>query len=106
MATNTTDLDSKTFNKFIKEGDCVVDFWAEWCGPCKIMGPIFEEGAKEFKGKVRFGKVDVDKNNELAQRFGVMSIPTTIFFKKGEQIDRFSGAVSKSALIKMIKEAF
>ncbi len=105
MKAYTTDLDSLSFNAFVKKGIVAVDFWAAWCGPCKISGPIFEDLASEFKGKVGFGKVDVDKNYELAQRFHVMSIPTLIFFKNGEQIERVVGALPKDVLKKKI-EAF
>ena len=102
MVVHTTDLDGKNFDTFVKKGICVVDFWAVWCGPCKISEPIFEALASEFKGRVGFGKVDVDKNYELAQRFRVMSIPTMIFFKNGEQVDRVIGALPKDVLKKKI----
>ena len=105
MGKNMIDLDKKNFNKFISDGIVVVDFWAAWCGPCKIMAPIFEEIANEMKGKVKFGKVDVDSESELAQRFQVMSIPTTIFFKDGEQVDRAVGAMPKEDLVEKIKDA-
>ena len=98
------ELDGKTFDDFIKKGIVVVDFWAAWCGPCKIMAPIFDEVAGEMKGKAKFGKVNVDEHNELAQQFDVMSIPTTIFFKDGEMADRDVGAMSKSELTKKIKD--
>lgn len=104
MGKNTTELDGKTFNDFIKKGIAVVDFWAVWCGPCKIMAPIFDEVAGEMKGKIKFGKVNVDEHNELAQQFDVMSIPTTIFFKDGEMVDREVGAMPKSELTKKIKD--
>ena len=98
------ELNSRDFDKFVKEDKVIVDFWAEWCNPCKIMAPIFEESAKEMKDKAKFGKVDVDENIELAQRFGVMSIPTTIFFRDGHQVDRVSGVLSKEDLAKRIRE--
>ncbi len=104
MGGNTVDLNADSFNDFIKKGIAVVDFWAEWCGPCKIMAPIFAEAAGEMKGKVKFGKVNVDENMELAQRFQVMAIPTTIFFKNGEQVERIVGAVYKEELVGKIKE--
>jgi len=96
------DLTSKNFNEFIKSGVSVVDFSAEWCSPCKILKPIFHAVAGEIKG-VKFGTVDIDKENDLAQRFGVMSVPTIIFFKKGEQIDMAVGALPKNELLKMVK---
>ncbi len=105
MEKNITDLGEKSFDKFVKEGRAVVDFWAEWCGPCKMMSPIFEDVASELKGKVKFGKVDVEKNQDLAQRFQVMSIPTLIFFDKGKQITRSTGVLSKAELIKKAQNA-
>ena len=104
MGKNTMDLDKKSFDAFVKKGICVIDFWAAWCGPCKMMEPIFDEVAEEMKGKVNFGRVDVDSNYELAQKFKVMSIPTTIFFKDGEIVDHDVGVVSKKELMKKIKE--
>lgn len=96
-------LTSKEFEGFIKSGFSVVDFYADWCGPCKIMTPILEEISEENKN-VKFGKINVDKENELAQEFEVMSIPTLIFFKGNEQIDRVTGLLEKEELVKMIKK--
>lgn len=104
MGKHTTDLSKKSFNEFIKKGMVVIDFWAAWCGPCKITAPIFEEVAEEMKGKVKFGKVDVDVNSDLAQRFQVMSIPTIIFFKDGEQVERVVGALYKEDLVEKIQD--
>lgn len=98
-------LDSESFDDFISKGNALVDFYADWCGPCKIMKPHFEKVAKETKN-VKFGKVDVDANQDLAQRFQVMSIPTTIFFKDGEQVERHSGALREDDLKEAIDEAF
>lgn len=106
MTENITVLDDKKFDEFIKKGNVVVDFYADWCGPCKIMAPHFEAAAEEMKGKVLFGKLDVDANTEIAQRFQVMSIPTTIFFKDGEQVDRTIGAIGKEEILEKIKESF
>jgi len=104
MGSNTTNLTSKNFDKFIKDDRAVVDFWAEWCGPCKTLGPIFDESANDMKDKAKFGKVNVDENSDLVQRFQVMSIPTLIFFRDGEQVDRVSGVLPKDDLIKRIKK--
>jgi len=98
-------LDSKNFDKFVKsETKVVVDFWAEWCGSCQMFLPIFEEVGKEMKDKAGFGKVNIDDGTELTERFQVMSIPVILFFKDGEQVDRVSGGISKTELIKKIKE--
>jgi len=96
-------LTSKEFDNFIKTGISVVDFYADWCSPCKIMEPILKELAEEEKG-VKFAKIDVDNEQELAQRFDVMSIPTLIFFNGKEQADRITGVVEKEELIKRIKK--
>ncbi len=95
-------LDSKSFDSFIKKGNAVVDFYADWCNPCKIMKPHFEKAAEKIKN-VHFGKVDVEENQNLAKKFGVMSIPTTIFFKNGEQVDRHTGALDFDELNERLK---
>ncbi len=82
----------------------VVDFWANWCGPCKMIGPIVEELAREYHGKVKIGKLDVDSNPRSASTYGVMSIPTLMFFKEGKVMDQVNGALSKSALKQKIEE--
>lgn len=76
----------------------VVDFWATWCGPCKMVGPIIEELAGDYEGKVVIGKCDVEESDELAAQFGVRSIPTILFFKGGELVDKFVGATNKETL--------
>ena len=76
----------------------VVDFWAPWCGPCRMVSPVIEQLAKELAGKVVFGKVNVDENPRIASAFGIQSIPTITIFKNGKAIDGFVGAVSKSQM--------
>ncbi len=76
----------------------LVDFYADWCGPCKMMGPVVEELAAEYDGKVKVGKINVDKEPELAQKYGVMSIPFFAFIKNGELVDQELGAVPKNRL--------
>ena len=76
----------------------VVDFWATWCGPCRMIAPIVEELAKEYDGKINVGKCDVEECDELAAEFGIRNIPTLLFFKNGQVVDKMVGAVSKAKL--------
>lgn len=81
----------------------LVDFWAEWCGPCKMMLPIVEEVSKEYEGKLIVAKVDVDSSPATAARFGIRNIPTILFFKNGEVVDKQVGAAPKTSLVEKIK---
>jgi thioredoxin len=96
MAIEITDAN---FNDILNEGKpLVVDFWAEWCGPCRMIAPVIEELSKEYEGKVNIGKLDVDNNNDVVSQFGIRNIPTILFFKDGKLTDKQVGAIQKSAL--------
>ena len=82
----------------------VIDFWAEWCGPCKMIGPIIEEVSEEYKSKVVVGKVDVDNNDEAATKYGIRNIPTILFIKNGEIVDKVVGVTPKELLIEKINQ--
>ncbi|MCF8060911.1 MAG: thioredoxin [Deltaproteobacteria bacterium] len=96
----------ETFENEIVNSDlpALVDFWAAWCGPCKMVGPVVEELAKEYEGKVKVAKMDVDQNRETPGRFGIRNIPTLIFFKGGEVANTIIGAQPKSAIEEEIKK--
>jgi len=97
------ELSAREFDDFIKGGLVFIDFYADWCMPCMMMVPILDEICKEFKGKIKFGKVDVSKNQELASKFGVSSIPNMILLKDGEVVEQFIGSLSKEELEKVFK---
>ena len=82
----------------------MVDFWAEWCGPCKMVGPVVEELSKEYAGKIKIGKMDVDQNQQTPAKFGIRSIPTLILFKDGEVVQTIVGAQPKSYLEEELKK--
>lgn len=86
-----------------REGLTVIDFWAEWCGPCRMISPIVEELSKEYTGKVLVGKVDVDSNPEISMKYGIRSIPTILFLKNGEVVEKHVGATTKQVLANKIE---
>jgi thioredoxin 1 len=106
MSEHVTSLTESTFDEEIAGASepLLVDFWAEWCGPCKIVAPVLDEIADENAGKIRIAKLNVDDNPGIAQRFGVMSIPTMIVFKDGEPAKRMVGAKGKGQLLQELSE--
>ena len=102
MAFELTDANFKE-NVLDKKGVVLVDFWAEWCGPCRMVGPIVDELATEFEGKALIGKVDVDTNPEVTMQYGVRSIPSIFIFKDGTLVDKHVGVATKQALTEKIE---
>jgi thioredoxin len=96
---------TKNFRQAVLNHDqpVVVDVWADWCGPCHMLAPQFDAAAKELEGKARFVKLDADKNQKLTRKYKVMALPSLLFFKDGELVDRTSGVVSKNAILKKVK---
>lgn len=102
MALEATD---GNFNEMVLQSDkpVIVDFWAEWCGPCRMVGPIVEEVGVEYEGKAVVAKVDVDSNPGITARYGIRNIPTILFFKNGEVADKQVGAVPKSTIVNKLE---
>ena len=97
-------VDDAGFEREVIQSDVpvVLDFWAEWCPPCRALAPTFEELAKQYAGRVRFLKLNVDENAEVPQRFGIKGIPTLVFFDGGREVERVVGASSKAALERIV----
>ncbi len=107
MSEHTIELNDNNFKEKVIEASkseiVVVDFWAPWCGPCQMLGPVIDEVAKEFEDDVVIGKVNVDDNPSVAQEFGIMSIPAVKLFKDGKVVDEFMGALPKDAIVEWLK---
>ncbi|PKP33091.1 MAG: thioredoxin [Bacteroidetes bacterium HGW-Bacteroidetes-17] len=102
MALEITDAN---FEEIVLKSDkpVIIDFWAVWCGPCRMVGPIVEEVGKEYEGKAVVGKVDVDNNPGVSAKFGIRNIPTILFFKNGEIVDKQVGAVPKQVIVNKLE---
>ena len=107
MVSSVMEINDSNFDQEVMKSDklTLVDFWAPWCGPCKMIGPVMDELSKDYDGKVKFTKVNVDDNPSTASSFGIRGIPTIVFVKNGEVVDQVVGAVPKSELEKAIKES-
>jgi len=104
LDTKPIELTSENISQHLEKNDIpvIIDFWAPWCGPCKTMGPNFEQASRSFKGKVRFAKVNTEDQQSLGGHFNIRSIPTLILFKNAKEVDRVSGALDANALIQWI----
>ncbi len=102
---NVPELTGANFDDTVKEGVTLVDFWAEWCGPCKMISPLIDELASEYDGKAKVGKINIDDEGDLAAKFNVSSIPTLLIMKNGEEANRFIGVTSKSDLAAALDSA-
>lgn len=98
------EFNEANFENEVKKSDIpvMIDFWAAWCGPCRMIAPFVEEASKTYNGKLKVGKVDVDNNQKIASEFAIMSIPAVLFFKNGQVVDQVIGAVPKKALFDKI----
>ena len=107
MSENVIEFNDQNFDSDVLEAGTpvLVDFWAVWCGPCKAIAPIVEEIANEYNGKVKVGKMDVDRNNQVAMRYGIRSIPTLLVFNNGEVVDQVIGNVGKESIESMLNKA-
>jgi thioredoxin 1 len=100
------ELTDSNFDDLVLKSDkpVIVDFWAVWCGPCRIIGPIVQEIGEEYSDQVLVGKVDVDHNPGVARKYGIRNIPTLLFFKDGEVVDKQVGSVPKAVLVKKLEQ--
>ena len=104
MSDTTIELTNENFDSEVinSELPVLVDFWAEWCGPCKMIAPVIDEIAGEFAGKIKVGKINVDEANEVAAKFNIRGIPTLLMFKGGAVVDNKVGALSKTQLVEFV----
>ncbi len=102
----TIEFNDSNFENEVLKSDkpCLVDFWAEWCGPCRMVGPIVEEIAEEYADKLKVGKLNVDQNSQTAAKYGIMSIPTLLIFNGGKVVDQIVGAMPKKQFVERIKK--
>ena len=101
MALKITD---ENFEGLLNEGKpLVLDFWAEWCGPCRMVSPIIDELSEEYEGRVNIGKMNVDENDDVISQFGIRNIPTILFFKNGQLVDKIVGAMPKAKFVEKIE---
>ena len=105
MAENVITLTDSNFEEEVIKSDVpvLIDFWAEWCGPCKMIAPSINEIAVDYKGKVKVGKLDVDSNQETTAKFRILNIPTLLFFKEGKVIEQILGAVPKKRIVSTLE---
>lgn len=104
MVENVPELTNGKFNEFIKSKFVLIDFFADWCMPCLMMAPVIEELNEKFKGKIKFGKVNIEDSAELARKFNVSSIPNFVLFKEGKPVEQFVGAVSEEEMEEKLKK--
>ena len=106
MGENVLEITDQNFESDVLQSitPVVIDFWAEWCGPCKTIAPIIDELADEYLGKVKFGKVNVDFNQQTAMKYGIRSIPNLLIFKDGSVVNQIIGSIPKDSIVKLLLE--
>jgi thioredoxin 1 len=102
MVAYITELNGENYDEFVKDGIVLVDIWATWCGPCKMISPIVDEISSDYVGQIKVGKCDADANRDKVMELGVRNIPTIFFYRKGEIVDQTHGAVTKKKLTDII----